>query len=169
MTCKDYQKKLTLGIQEKDLLAHVEGCLGCRKETKSIQRLNGLLEGFFSPVEPSKDFERVFWRKILERSATKAPADSSFGEQKEPWFVRVLKDIESLVPLPTPSRAAAFLLVAFLIGGTGGVVSAMNVPTSLEAKRTSVQYLSGFHEFKGIPSSSVAATYLKTIESEDSI
>ena len=114
-------------------------------------KLDKLLKESFSTIEPSKDFERVFWQKILER-------------QKEPWFVRVLKDLESFIPFPTPVQAMAFVLTAFLIGGTGGVVSAMNVPTSLEAKRTSVQYLSGFHEFKGIPSSSVAATYLKTID-----
>ena len=119
--------------------------------TYEDDKLDKLLKESFSPIEPSKDFERVFWQKILER-------------QKEPWFVRVLKDLESLVPFPTPSQAVAFLLVAFFIGGTGGVVSAMNVPTSLKAKRTSVQYLSGFHEFKGIPSSSVAGAYLKTIE-----
>ena len=119
--------------------------------TTKNDKLDKLLKESFSTIEPSKDFERVFWQKILER-------------QKEPWFVRVLKDIESYIPFPTPSQAVAFLLVALLIGGTGGVVSAMNVPTSLEAKRTSVQYLSGFHEFKGIPSFSVTATYLKTIE-----
>ena len=118
-------------------------------------KLDRLLKESFSTIEPSKDFERVFWQKILER-------------QKEPWFTRVLKDLESFVPFPTPTQAVAFLLVAFLIGGTGGVVSAMNVPTSLEAKRTSVQYLSGFHEFKGVPSSSVAAAYLKTIENRSS-
>ena len=132
--------------------------------TYENDKLDRLLKESFSTLEPSKGFERVFWQKILEKSATKAPADSSFGEQKEPWFVRVLKDLEFLIPFPAPGQAVAFVLVAFLIGGTGGVVSAMNVPTDLEAKRTSVQYLSGFHEFKGIPTSSVAATYLKTID-----
>ena len=114
-------------------------------------KLDKLLKGSFSTIEPSKDFERVFWQKVFER-------------QKEPWLVRVFKDLESFIPLPTPAQAVAFVLTAFLIGGTGGAVSAMNVPADLEAKRTSVQYLSGFHEFKGIPSSSVAATYLKTID-----
>ena len=115
MGCKDYRKKLYLGDQDKDLLAHLENCPGCRKESKSIEVLDGFLKGSFSTIEPSKDFERVFWRKILER-------------QKEPWFVRVLKDLESFVPFPTPAQAAAFVLTAFLIGGTGGVVSAKNAP-----------------------------------------
>ena len=124
--------------------------------THENDKLDKLLKESFSTIEPSRDFERVFWQKIFER-------------QKEPWLVRVLKDLEAFIPFPAPSQAVAFVLVAFLIGGTGGVVSAMNVPTSLEAKRTSVQYLSGFHEFKGIPSSSVAATYLKTIDNGGSV
>ena len=119
--------------------------------TTKDDKLDKLLKESFSTIEPSKDFERVFWRKILDR-------------QRDPWLVRVLKDLESLVPFPTPVQAVAFMLTAFLIGGTGGAVSAMNAPVSSEAKRTSVQYLSGFHEIKGIPSSSVAAAYLKTIE-----
>ena len=119
--------------------------------TYKNDRLDKLLKESFSTIEPSKGFEGVFWQKVL-------------GRQKEPWFVRVLKDVESFIPFPTPAQAVAFVLVAFMIGGMGGVVSAINVPTDLEAKRTSVQYLSGFHEVKGIPSSSVAAAYLKTIE-----
>ena len=155
MTCKDSKKKLYLGSQEKELLSHLENCVGCRKESKSIQALDGFLKGSFSTLEPSKDFERIFWQKILER-------------QKEPWFVRVFRDLESFIPFPTPAQGVAFVLTAFLIGGTGGVVSARSAPTSLEAKKTSVQYLSGFHEFKGIPSSSVAAAYLKTINNGSS-
>ena len=123
--------------------------------TYKDDKLDKLLKESFSTMEPSKDFERMFWQKILER-------------QKEPWFVRVLKDLESLVPFPTLSQTAAFVLTAFLIGGTGGVVSAMNAPASLDAKRTSVQYLSGFREFKGIPSSSVAGAYLKTMANGES-
>ena len=154
MTCKDYRKKLYLGVQEKDLLAHLEDCPQCRKESKSIEALDGFLKGAFSTIEPSKNFERVFWQKILER-------------QKDPWFERTLKSLESFVPFPTPSQAFAFSLVAFLIGGTGGAVSAMNAPVNMDAKRTSVVYLSGFNEFKGIPSSSVAATYLQTTKDKN--
>jgi hypothetical protein len=106
-------------------------------------------------IEPSKGFERLFWQKVLEK-------------QKEPWFIRLWKELDSIIPHPSMPQMAMVVLMAFLVGGTGGVVSAMNVPTSLEAKRTSVQYLSGFHEFKGIPSSSVAATYFKTIENGSS-
>ena len=151
MTCKDYRKKLYLGDQNKDLLAHLENCPGCREESKSIEVLDGFLKGSFSTIEPSKDFERVFWRKILER-------------QKEPWFVRVLKDLESFVPFPTPAQAVAFVLTAFLIGGTGGVVSAIGAGQETGNPSVSGRSLSGFGEFKGMPATSVAAAYLKVLE-----
>lgn len=151
MTCKDYRKKLYLGAQEKNFLAHVEGCPECQKEAKSIERLDGLLGSSFYTIEPSKNFEQVFWQKVLER-------------QKEPWFVRLLKELDSLIPRPSAPQMAMVALMAFLIGSTGGVVSAMNSTGSLEAERNSVQYLSGFREFKGLPTSSVAASYLKVIE-----
>ena len=119
--------------------------------TYEDDKLDRLLKESFSTIEPSKDFERVFWRKILER-------------QEEPWFVRVLKDLESLVPFPTPSQAVAFLLVAFLIGGMGGATFNLSTEAFPGGGRTSSLYLSGFHEVKGIPASSLAATYLKSME-----
>ena len=119
--------------------------------TRKDDKLDRLLRGSFSTIEPSKDFERVFWQKILER-------------QKEPWFVRVLKDLESLIPSPTPSQAVAFLLVAFLVGGMGGAAFNLSTEAFPGGGKTASPYLSGFHEVKGIPASSLAATYLKSME-----
>lgn len=105
------------------------------------------------PIELSETFEASFWKKVYAR------------EQKF-WFTKLLRDIESHIPIPTFAQAFAVLLIALLIGGTGGVVSAMNTinPQTLENERTSIKYLSGFHEFQGIPSSSVAASYMKAVE-----
>ncbi len=130
---------------------HVEGCFSCQGELRSIKAFHSILRSDPVGIEPSRDFERVFWQKVLER-------------QKEPWFVRFLKELDSLIPHPSMPQAAMVVLMAFLVGGTGGVVSAMNSTGSFEAKRTSVQYLSGFSEFKGVPSSSIAASYLKAID-----
>ena len=158
MDCKNIKESIYQWLdrelpdsQKREFLAHLERCPGCQKESQSIEAFHGVLKESFSAVEPSKDFERVFWQRVLER-------------QKEPWFVRFLTGLGSLVPFPIASQAVAFLLVAFLIGGTGGAVSAMNASTSLDAKRASIQYLSGFREFKGIPFSSITVAYLKTIE-----
>ena len=133
------------------LTLHVEGCSGCHGELKSIKAFHGILKSNPEQIEPSKDFERIFWQKILER-------------QKDSWFVRLLKELDSLIPHPNMPQIAMVVFMAVLVGGTGGVVSAMNSTDSFEAERTSVQYLSGFHEFKGVPSSSVAASYLKSID-----
>ena len=53
--------------QKGEFLAHLKSCPECRKESQSIEVFHGVLKGSFSAVEPSKDFERVFWQKILER------------------------------------------------------------------------------------------------------
>lgn len=142
-------------VVKAELNLHVEGCSACRGELRSIEAFHGVLKSDSARIEPSKDFERIFWQKVLER-------------QKEPWFVRFLKELESLIPRPSMPQAAMVVLMAFLVGGTGGVVFAMNSTGSFEAERTSVRYFSGFSEFKGMPSSSVAASYLKIIDDRGS-
>ncbi len=137
------------------LTPHLEGCSACQGEFESIKTFHGIFRSHTSTIEPSKDFERVFWQKVLER-------------QKEPWFMRLLKELGSLLPHSTTPQLAMVVLMAVLIGGTGGAVSAMNSMGSLEAERSSVQYLSGFREFKGVPSSSVAASYLKVVDHRSS-
>ena len=133
------------------LTPHLEGCSACQGELESIKAFQGILRNHPPTIEPSEDFERVFWQKALER-------------QKEPWFIRLLKELDSLIPHPSTPQVAMVVLTAFLVGGTGGVVSARNSTGSFEAERNSVKYLSGFREFKGVPSSSVAASYLKVID-----
>ncbi len=84
-------------------------------------------------IEPSPDFETHFWQKMRKRESA-----SQWARAFE-W-----------IPIPSFAQAAAVLLVAVLIGGAGGVVSAMNAP-----------------ETKGISSASVASNYLKLIELEN--
>lgn len=133
------------------LTPHLEGCSACQGELESLKTFQVILRSHPFTIEPSKDFERVFWQKALER-------------EKEPWFIGLLKELDSLIPHPSTPQLAMVVLMAFLIGGTGGAVTAMNSVGSLEAERNSVKYLSGFREFKGVPSSSVAASYLKVID-----
>lgn len=158
MDCRDSKKTIYQMLDGEapdavraELTLHVEGCSACREESKSINVFHSVLKSNLARIEPSKGFERIFWQKVLER-------------QKEPWFVRLLKELDSLIPRPSNPQVAMVVLTALLIGGTGGVVSARSVTGSFEAERTSVQYLSGFREFKGVPSSSVAVSYLKAID-----
>ena len=105
-------------------------------------------------IEPSREFDNRFWSRVIEH-------------QRQPWLLRLLKDLEFLIPTPNFSQAFAVLVIAFVIGGTGGFFSAfqtLRTPEQVQAQRISVQYLSGFGEFKGVPSTSVAGTYLRTTE-----
>jgi len=162
MDCRDSKKNIYQMLDgeapdtvKTELALHLEGCPTCQGELKSIKALHGILKSDLARIEPSKNFERIFWQKVLEK-------------QKEPWLIRILKELNSLVPYPSMPQMATVVLMAFLIGGTGGVVSAMNSTGPFEAERTSIQYLSGFPEFKGVPSASVAASYLKVIDDRSS-
>lgn len=145
------------------LTPHLEGCSACQGELESLKTFHAILRSHPSTIEPSKDFEARFWNKV---SSFPPEADQPLagGEQKEPWFIGLLKELDSLIPHPSTPQLAMVVLMAFLVGSTGGAVSAMNSMGSLEVERNSVKYLSGFHEFKGVPSSSVAASYLKVID-----
>ena len=140
---------------EAKLTPHLEGGSACQGELESIKTFHGILRSHPFTIEPSKDFERVFWQKALER-------------EKEPWFIRLLKELDSLIPHPSMPQVAMVVLMAFLFGGTGGIVSARNSTGAFEAETNSVKYLSGFREFKGVPSSSVATSYLKVIDPRSS-
>lgn len=164
MNCRSVRRDIYKWIEgrlERDkqegFKSHLLECAGCQREIQSAERLENLLRAGGSSIEPSPEFEANFWKKV-------------FAREKEPRLSRLLKDLESLFPVPSFSEAFAILLIALLIGGTGGAVSAMNTltPERVESGRTSVQYLSGFREFKGIPSSSVSAAYLKTTDKRTS-
>ena len=88
-----------------------------------------ILKAAPSRIEPSAYFESRFWQKV-----------------SEPKTIRLF----DWIPVPCFAQAAAAIIVAVIIGGAGGAVSAMNTP-----------------EIKGISSSSVASNYLKLIGSEN--
>lgn len=162
MKCK-YQKYINQWVEQrivhsqKPLFeAHLKGCGSCQKEVIAYQKLNELLRSSIPVTKPSSDFERIFWQKLLER-------------QKEPWWAKVSRQLESLVPMLNLSQAFALLFFALIIGGAGGTLSAMNTLTSnnMASSRTSIQYLSGFQEFQGVPSASVTAAYLRISEKRE--
>src|SRR3989338_1156917 len=100
------------GASRDRLETHLKDCAICQKEVELIKRLNGLILTSAPPIEPSANFEGRFWQKVLQR-------------EKESWLVKVLRGIESHIPAPNFAQALAVLLVALIIGSTGGVVSAM--------------------------------------------
>lgn len=160
MNCKSVQRNIYKWLEgrlvkekREDFKSHLLECAGCHKEVQSAKRLENLLQVSDSSIEPSPEFEANFWTKV-------------FAREKEPRFSRLLRDFESLIPVPTFSQAFVILLIALFMGGAGGAVSAMNTltPERIQSASTSIQYLSGFHEFKGLPSSAVSAAYLKTVE-----
>lgn len=131
---------------------HLAGCSSCQREEESFKAFSGLLRMSAERIEPSFDFDSRFWKKAFER-------------EKEPWLVRILKSLETLVPAPNFGQVFAALTLALLIGGASGVVSATNTltPDRIQGSKESIQYLSGFREFGGVPSPSVAGVYLKTV------
>lgn len=162
MQCLSAKKKISLWLDEElkredklQVEEHLKTCLLCQKEGDFLRTFQGLVRTAFPPVEISPGFEGAFWSKVIER-------------EKEPWFVRVFKDLAFLIPTPSRREAFAVLFVAFLIGSSGGFFSAArtiaSMPEHIQAQKISVQYLTGFGEFKGLPSTSVAGTYLRAVE-----
>jgi len=130
--------------------------MDCKPAKKSVRQwtegeFETLLRAGVPEITPSREFDARFWEKVTER-------------QKEPRLIKLFRDLEAWIPTPNFSGAVAVVLIAFLVGGASGVYSIKSAPPSLESQRSSVQYLSGFREFQGVPASSVAATYLKTID-----
>lgn len=157
MSCK-YRKtsyKVVDGeLNERDQIEfqrHLQACLACQKEVASIQKLNNLIRTSSLSIEPSLNFEGIFWQKVLTREA-------------ESVFSRLLRVLDSFIPTPNFAQAFSILFLALLIGGTGGFVATASTlsPEQIQAGKQSVKYLSGFQEFSGIPSTSVAANYLKS-------
>lgn len=113
-------------------------------ENDKIQHL--IVKSAPHPIEPSQDFDLRFWKKVHER-------------ESEPGFIRGFQELVYWIPTPNFAQVAAVILMALLIGGGTGVVSAMNAPSVS---------LSGFKEIKGVPMPSISGTYLKTIQARDS-
>lgn len=96
-------------------------------------------------IEPSRDFDSRFWQKVS-------------AHQKESWLVKILEQLQFLIPTPTLAQGVAILLIALMLGGGTGVVSAKSSPALS---------FSGFKEIKGIPLPSVSGAYFKMIQSGD--
>lgn len=140
------------GLRQHEFDSHLKLCANCQVEVKQIEKLNGLIRTSAPSMEASLNFEGRFWQKVLER-------------EKESWLAKVLRGLDSLIPVPNFAQVLTILLMALFIGGTGGFVATANtiLPEQMQGKRESVKYLSGFQEFAGVPSSSVAASYLRTV------
>ena len=136
-----------------ELESHLRSCLSCQKEVQACQTLNSLLWQAVSSIEPSNQFDTTFWNKVADR-------------QRAPWFVQILNDLESLIPTPNLKQAVAFATLAFFIGNLGGAVSAMNAEVPGVDPATSIKQYSALQGYKGIPSYSLAATYLRGTELE---
>jgi anti-sigma factor RsiW len=134
--------------RQREFESHAKLCAICQGEVKSLQKLNGLIRTSAPSIEPSLNFEGRFWQKVLSR-------------KKESLFTRVLRNLENLIPIPNFAQAVAALVIAFLVGSTGGAVS---VFSSGSGQNEPAIYLSGSPEYQGLPNASIAASYLKTIE-----
>lgn len=107
-----------------------------------MDSLDSLLKSAFSPAEPSKGFDGLFWNKVAKRRRT-------------PWLQRVFQDFEFWLPTPSFAQGFAVLLVAFVVGSGSGLF--------LSGQGQSRPF-SGFDEPGGIPSVSLAGAYLKTTQ-----
>lgn len=134
---------------------HLEGCASCREEEEAIRRLNGLLRISQENIEVSRDFETVFWSKVSQR-------------QSLPWLERLLNSLEALVPTPNFRQAVAFSILAFFIGNIGGFGWELGQGAFAAPLPASIRQFSGLQEFKGISSTSLAATYLTAVQTEGS-
>ena len=103
-----------------------------------------ILKAAPAAMEPSENFESGFWKKV-------------YAYEKEPRIEKIFEQIISWIPTPSFAQVTAILLIALVIGGGAGIVSALpSQPVSL----------SGFREIKGVPMPSISGTYLKLIQSE---
>ena len=146
MNCKTAREKIDRFLDHelpekegKELEEHLRNCFSCQEEKQKAKKLHELIRALLTKIEPSNNFENSFWQKVTEREKAHPP----------------------LLPLffPTLSQAIALLLIAFLIGGTGGILTTANQKKQ-EPKITPAS-LSRFPEYKGLPAASMTAIYLK--------
>ncbi len=163
MNCK-YQKNIyqwtdgeLKAAERLEFEKHLSACLICQKEVQALQSLNLLIRTNAVSIDPSLNFDGIFWQKVLQR-------------ENESWLAKVLRGLDSLIPVPNFAQVLTILLMALFIGGTGGFVATAStiLPEQMQGKRESVKYLSGFQEFAGVPSASVAASYLRTVSERKS-
>ena len=157
MNCTEFQKniyrrldgKIDEGLKEK-MAGHSGSCPSCCREFEMAGKLNTALCSAGENVEPSRDFEASFWRKVYAR-------------KKKPWLVRIFDELEPFIPVPTFAQAFAALFLAFFIGSAGGILTgrtAIDIPLA----QTAASYFSQTYMHKGNPPFSLAGIYLKMIE-----
>lgn len=140
------------GPAEKVMGDHLKLCNACREAADSLRAFQNLLRTSVSAINPSPDFERSLWERIQVL-------------QNVSWWQRFLEDLEAWIPVPSLAQAVAVLTIAFFLGGTGGAFSVWRGNGEVSTSR-GITRLSGFQEYKGLPLSSAAGTYLKQIDEE---
>lgn len=138
------------GEMEKNpaLLEHLNTCPACKAQLISEKRVRDILKASAYTLEPSETFESGFWDKVN-------------AAIKEPWYRRVFEGIEGMIPRMGLSPALTALMVAMLVGGSGGFFAGL---PSGQGGDVSLRHAAGYADYKGLPASSVAAAYLQWIE-----
>lgn len=160
MKCKAARKQISRGLDDAlspaakaGLQSHVESCAACAAEVTREKKLRALLRAERPLLQPSENFERTFWRK-----ASESPKEFRWS-----WL---WESIESVLPSPSFAQAAAAILLGLLVGGAGGALALWGAGVSPRGPEVSlaVHSLTGFTEYKGLPSASLTAAYLQTEE-----
>ena len=158
MNCKHARRNISSWLdgelkdsQKAGLEAHLRGCVSCCGESNKLKTLCQVLREDTPLIEPSKNFNTVFWSKVS-------------GRQNIPWFTRLLGDLEVFIPAPNLRQAVTFALLAFFIGNIGGLASMLPRQVFTGSSTASLRHFSNLQEFKGLPSYSLAASYLKITE-----
>ncbi len=161
MNCKETRRKISGWLDDelehrlkRQLTDHLDICSSCMKEAESLKVFQKIMIESAPQIKSSPDFDAVFWKKVSGREKRTAA---------EIFFEKII----SLIPQPSLAQAAAMLLIAIMIGGAGGAVSAMNAPQGIPADSGAIKSLSGFQEFKGVPKPSMASTYLQILEARE--
>ncbi len=130
---------------------HLETCSACQAQLTSEQEIRNLLKATAFSIEPSERFESGFWQKVN-------------ASIKEPWYRKVLAEIDALIPRRAFSPVWAVLLVAMLVGGSGGFLTQLYSFDNQGAGNLSLRRVAGYADYKGLPVSSLAAAYLQWME-----
>lgn len=155
MECK-YKKFISrwneknLGDSERSIFEpHLKTCLICQKELQAYLKLENLLSSNFPKIDPSPNFDAIFWEKVLQ-------------QRKESWLQQLIDVLKNGIAGLNLSHAFGIVILALVIGGTGGTLSTFNL--NIQDKDASVLTLSGFDEIKGVPLTSIAGTFLSLEE-----